>query len=154
MERTEVTEKRIGFQRELVTPLDKERNADFRVGTLISGAIVSNNLDILSGGGRLYDVAQSNVVRLRVLNAEIYNNEAGWLELEFRDGNWLGGRVMGPYKLDGRQGKYLEEQSVAGRYFTSSIFVAILSGWTGQPLSNDGVKVNISFLEEPRDLLE
>ena len=151
-ERIDITEKRIGPNRELVTPMDEFRGATFSVGTIISGAILSNNLDILSGGGRLYPVVASSVVELRPVNLEMWNQEAGWLEVEFRDGGWTGGRVLGPYYLQGRSRKGIPYEELKGRYFTSSIFAVVLSGWAAQPLST-GVKVNISYVKVPLDLL-
>ena len=149
-ERLEITEKKLGLNRDLVTPIDELRAAEFAVGTVISGGIVSNALDILSGGGRLRDVATSNQVRIRPLNLEVFNQEGGWLELEFRDGFTTGSRVLGPYYIQARSGIKRNRDELIGRYFTSGIFVQVLSGWAAQPLST-GVKVNISFVEEPLD---
>lgn len=138
--------------RKLVTPLDVFRGADFRAALIISGAVASNNRDVLSGGGRLYQV--SSPVRARMLNLEVWNNEAGWIEVEFRDGGSAGGRVLGPYKVDTRSRFAQVAENLAGRYFTSSIHFQVLSGWTAQPVTTDGVKVNVGFIAEPTDFYE
>lgn len=138
--------------RKLVTPLEVFRGADFRAVLIISGAVVSNNLDVLSGGGRIYQV--SSPVKVRMLNLEVWNNEAGWLEIEFRDGGSNGGRVLGPYKVDTRSRFSQGGEDLIGRSFTSSIHFQVLSGWTGQPLSSDGVKVSVGFVADPTDFVE
>lgn len=152
-ERTEIELKQLHPDRRLVSPLDDLRGGDFRVGTLISGAVVSNALSILSGGGQLYNVVASSVVKMRLLNIEMFNNEPGWIEVEFRDGIWTGGRVAGPYHLLPLTGTTIPENALKGRHFTSGIFVAVLSGYAAQPLSN-GVKINIGVVHDPQDVYE
>lgn len=138
--------------RRLTTPLEVFRGADFRAALIISGAVASNNLDVLSGGGRIYQV--SSPVKVRMLNLEVWNNEAGWLEVEFRDGGSNGGRVLGPYKVDSRSRFSQVGEDLMGRSFTSSIHFQVLSGWTAQPLSNDGVKVAVGWVADPTDFYE
>lgn len=132
----------LGKDRALVTPIDELRAGDFGVGTINSGGVVS--------GGGLTLRAVSSPSRLRVLNADVYNNDGGWLEVEFRDGGFAGGRVLGPFKVLSRDQFSVPQDQLKGRYFTSSIYAMILSGWVAQPLSN-GVKVNVSFIAEPLD---
>ena len=148
---TEVTQRQIGRDRELVLPVDQFRASDFRAGLIISGAVASNQLDVLSGGGRLYAVTTSSVVRVRPLNLELWNNEAGWVEVEVRDGGTNGGRVLGPYLLTSRSEKRIPAEDLQGKNFTSSVHLQVLSGWVAQPLSN-GLKVNLGFVLEPLDL--
>lgn len=131
--------------RKLITPMDKLRGADFSVGTVVSGATVS--------GGTLALYTVSSPVKVRILNLEIWNAEPGWLEIEFRDGGFGGGRVLGPYNLLPRAGLSKNENELAGRYFTSAVCVVVLSGYAAQPLSN-GVKINIGRLNEPSDWFE
>lgn len=137
----------------MVSPLDELRGGDFHVGTIISGAVLSNGLNILSGGGQLYNVVTSSVIRIRPTNIELYNGENGWIEVEFRDGLWIGGRVAGPYRLLPLSERVIPESQLRGRYFTSGIFVAVLSGYAAQPLSN-GIKVNVGVLHDPQDWYE
>lgn len=139
--------------RRLVTPLDLLRGSDFAAATLISGAAVSNALGVLSGGGAIRSITTSNLAKMRVVSLEMFNAEPGWLEVEFRDGIWTGGRVLGPFTLQGRSEKRLVGAELYGRYFTSSIFGVVLSGYAAQPLSN-GVKINISYIEDPTDYYE
>ena len=135
----------IGRDRALGTPIDEFRASDFGVGTINSGGNVS--------GGGLTIRSVSGPTRLRVLSAEMWNNEAGWLEIEFRDGNFNGGRVLGPFKVLSRDQLAIPREQLQGRYFTSGIHAIVLSGWVSQPLSN-GVKCNISFVAEPTDFYE
>lgn len=150
-ERVEYEPKTLHPDRRFVSPLEVFRGASFAVGTLISGAVASNNLDVLSGGGRLYQV--SSPVEVRIVNLELYNQEAGWVEVEFRDGGWIGSRVLGPYKIDGRSERSVPYERLLGRYFTSSIHGVVLSGWTAEPLSA-GVKVNVGYALSPTDFYE
>ena len=150
-ERIEYTPKLLHPDRNLVTPMDVFRGSRFVAASLISGAAVSNNLDVLSGGGRMFQV--SSPVRARVLNLEVSNREPGWLEVEFRDGGAAGGRVLGPYRIDALADRRLGVDDLIGRYFTSSIHGLVRSGYTAQPLSN-GVLVNLSFILEPTDFYE
>lgn len=152
-ERVETVPQRLHPDRKLVSPLDDLRGGDFHVGTIISGAVLSNNLDILSGGGDLYSVVASSVIRVRLLNIEMFNNEPGWIEVEFRDGMWTGGRVAGPYHLLPLSRQAVPENELKGRYVTSGIFVAVLSGYAAQPLSN-GIKVNVGVVHDPQDFYE
>lgn len=152
-ERLEIEPKHLHPDRRLVSPLDELRGGDFHVGTLISGAVLSNGLSILSGGGQLYNVVASSVVKIRLLGIEMFNNEAGWIEVEFRDGIWTGGRVAGPYHLLPLTRTSIPETELKGRYVTSGIFVAVLSGYAAQPLSN-GVKINVGVIHDPQDWVE
>ena len=95
-EEIQFREKRL-VGRDLLTPIDVFRGADFSAGVLISGAVQSG-VGVLSGGGIIYQV--SSPVNVRVLNLEMANQEPGWLEVEFRDGHFGGGRVLGPYRLN------------------------------------------------------
>ena len=125
--------------------MDELRASDFGVGTINSGGNVS--------GGGLTIRAVSSPSRLRVLAAEMWNNDGGWLEIEFRDGNFNGGRVLGPFKVLSRDQFAVPREQLQGRYFASGIHAIVLSGWVAQPLSN-GVKVNISWIAEPLDFYQ
>lgn len=152
-ERQETQPKLLGPNRSLLTPMDIFRGAEFVVGLAISGAVLSNNLPVLSGGGRLYAITTSNVARIRVLTLELHNEEPGWIQVEFRDGGTTGGRVLGPYDLNSLTGMRRDTQELQGRYFTSSVHFQVLSGYAAQPLSN-GIKVNLSYILEPQDFFE
>ena len=151
-ERTQFESMGLHPDRKLVTQLDEIRGSDFRTALLISGAVTSNSRDVLSGGGRIYQV--SSPVKVRMLNLEMFNQENGWLEIEFRDGGEMGGRVLGPYVVQGRNEKRLSYDEMRGRYFTSSVHAVVLSGWQSEPLTSNGVKVNMSFVAEPTDYYE
>lgn len=133
----------------LIIPLDIVRGAAFAVASVLSGAVASNNLPPLSGGGRVYAIVTSSIVKARPLSIELWNKEAQWLEVEFRDGGTNGGRVLGPYNLLPRTGMSVPRENLYGRYFTSSIHLQILSGPIAQPLSN-GVLVNVSYVLDPQ----
>ena len=151
---------RVGYQpqllspdRELVTPLDTFRGAEFVAASIISGAVLSNERSVLSGGGRALAITTSNVARIRMLNLELHNDEPGWIQVEFRDGGTAGGRVLGPYDLNPLTGLSKKAEELQGRYFTSSVHLQVLSGYAAQPLSN-GIKVNVGYILEPRDFFE
>lgn len=150
-EETRVIPQNLHPDRKLVTPLEIERGASFFTGNIISGAVASNNIPVLSGGGLLYQV--SSPVRVRMLGLEMFNREIGWLEIEFRDGGETGGRVLGPYTLNGRASVTKSRDDLIGAYFTSSIHAVILSGYAAQPLSN-GVRANLRYVLEPTDYRE
>ena len=135
----------IGKDRALVTPMDELRASDFGIGTINSGGNVS--------GGGLTIRAVSGPTRLRILNADLWNQEGGWVEVEFRDGGFAGGRVLGPFQALSRTSLPIPQEQLQGRYFTSGIHAIVLSGWVAQPLSN-GVKVNISWIAEPLDFYQ
>lgn len=139
--------------RKLVTPMDQFTGGDFLTGLVISGAIASNNRDVLSGGGILQSVVSGSVVKVRPVNIEMRNEDSGWMEVEFRDGGWTGGRVAGPYTLQPKSERTILGDQLVGKYFTSSVFLAVLSGYTGQPLAN-GIKVNMGFVKEPLDFYQ
>lgn len=128
--------------RKLVTPMDIFLGADFAVGNIVSGGA-------LSGGGLNLQIVSSPTT-MRVLNAHLFNNEAGWVEVEFLDGGRHGGLVMGPFRVQGLSERQLTYEEVVGRKFTSSIYADVRSGWTAEPLSN-GVNVKASFVKEPTD---
>lgn len=146
-ERIEFQEKRL-VGRELLTPLDLFRAAEQSVATLNSGATQSGTL-AGSGGGIIFQV--SSPVKARLLGLDMFNQEVGWIEVEFRDGHFGGSRVAGPYKLDGRIGVNIPYWELQGKVFTSGIYGVVLSGWTALPLSN-GIKVNCAMILEPRDI--
>jgi len=129
--------------RDRVIPTDTWRGSNFGTGTINSGATVS-------GGGTDIRVV-SSPSRIRVLNLELFNNENGWIEIEFRDGHFGGGRVLGPYRLNAFSERRVTKEELEGRFFTSSIHGIALSGYNSTPLSN-GVQVNVSFALEPTDI--
>ena len=129
--------------RDLLTPIDVFRAAEFFDGNIVSGGIVS--------GGGLTLKAVSSPVNIRLLNGSIFNNEAGWLEVVFRDGGAAGSRVLGPFRVEAYSQRKLPFDEIQGRVFTSGIYVEVRSGWTAQPLSN-GVNVNVGVVQEPTDL--
>lgn len=140
--------------RKLVIPMDEFRGGDFVVGTIISGAALSNGRGLLSGGGNVASVTTSSVIRIRPLNLELYNGEPGWVTVEFMDGSYVGGAVLGPYKVLPESRLPVPREDLVGRYFTSSIF-AVVSGWTPQCLtSGHGVKVKMGYVKEPLDFYE
>ena len=141
-----VRQRSLGKDRQLVTPLDTVRAAEFFVGSLASGAH-------LSAGG-LTLKAVSSPVRIRPLNVEVYNTESVWYELEFRDGGFLGGRVLGPYRVNAYSEKFLDTPQLAGHYFTSSVYVMALSGGAATMTSGAGIRVNMGVLQDPQDFYE
>lgn len=141
-DRVEQEPKLLHPDRKLVTPLDVFQGAEYFDGNIISGGTVS-------GGGLSLKVV-SSPVRIRLLNLSIFNNEGGWLEVQFRDGGAAGGRVLGPYRVNAYTGVPIPGDQLVGRYFTSSIYAEVRSGWTAQPLSN-GVNINAGAIQEPRD---
>lgn len=147
MSQEEVILKQLGPNRELLTPMEVFRASDFRVGTIESGAHLSGR------GLTLYQV--SSPVKVKLLNVELFNAEAGWIEVEFRDGGFQGGRVLGPYRLNLYSNLRLPYEDVLGRTFTSSIYAMIRSGYTANPINSGfGVLVNASICLEPRDYYE
>lgn len=142
MQPREVAQKFLGPDRNLRYAMDTFRGARFaaHASGILSGGTVSG------GGLTLYQV--SSQVTVRLLNVEVWNREAGWIEVEFRDGGFAGGRVLGPMKVNPRDRLELSTEQVLGRTFTSSIYVMVLSGYAAQPLSN-GVLVNAGFVLEP-----
>ena len=133
----------LGADGELITPMDVFRAADFSTGSLVSGNITSGNGLTLK--------AVSSQVKLRVVNLQMYNREGGWLEIAYYDGGRAGARVLGPYRIQAYSERSIPFAELQGRYFTSSVHVQALSGWTGQPLSN-GVDINISYVREATDV--
>ena len=124
-------------ERSLVTPIDIFQAAKFSTGIFTSGHVASG-LSLVSV------VSPTNI---RPLNLELFNQDAGWIEVEFRNGGLDGGRVLGPYVLNARSERRLSYDEVVGRYFTSGIHMTFLSGYTATPLSA-GIKVNISYIKE------
>mgnify|MGYP001564098837 CR=1 FL=1 len=147
-EETRFIQQNLHPDRKLITPLEVERGATFAIGSIISGAVASNNIPVASGGGLLYQV--SSPVKVRMLGLEMFNREVGWIELELRDGGETGGRVLGPYSLGGRAGVSKSKDDLIGAYFTSSVHAVVLSGFAAQPLSN-GIRVNLRFVLDPSD---
>lgn len=139
--------RKLGLNREFVDPVEMERASDFSVGNLLSGADTSGN------GVAIYSVVASTPTRVRILNLEIFNNEPGWVEVEFRDGITTGGRVLGPYRLNPLSPFSVPREQLIGRYFTSAIYGMVRSGFAVRPLSN-GVQVNVSRYNEAIDLRE
>jgi len=131
--------------RKLVTPMDIFRAAEFFAGSIVSGGSVS-------GGGLTLKVV-SSPVNIRPLNLHMMNNEGGWLEVQFRDGNAVGGLVLGPYRIDSYSERKIPYEELVGHKFTSAIYGEVRSGWTAQPLSN-GVSVNMGVAQEPTDFYE
>ena len=129
--------------RELLSPIDIFRAAEFSVGSIVSGGIVS--------GGGLTLKAVSSPVNIRLLNLHMFNNEAGWLEVQFLDGGSIGGRVLGPYHIEPFSEREVPYDKLVGRKFTSAIYGEVRSGWAAQPLST-GVSVAVSYVQEPTDL--
>jgi hypothetical protein len=141
-ERQEVESKEL-VGRELLSPINVFRTAEFADGTIASGGIVS--------GGGLTLRAVSSPSNIRLLNLHLFNNEAGWVEVVFKDGGTAGGRVLGPFRLGGFTERKVPYQEMLGRKFTSSVYAEVRSGWIAQPLST-GVNVNAGFVLEPTDL--
>jgi len=144
-ERMDITQKNLGPNRNLLTPLEIFRGSEYFDGTIISGGNVS-------GGGLSLKVVSSDV-KIRLLNLHLMNNEGGWLEVQFRDGGGGGGRVLGPYRLGAYSEVDIPEKKLTGRYFTSAVYCEVRSGWTSQPLST-GVNVNAGVIQEPGDFYE
>lgn len=145
---TEIYQEKQLVGRELLTPINLLRAAEQTVATLISGAVQSGTF-ALSGGGLIYQV--SSPVNVRLVGLDMFNREAGWLEVEFRDGGFGGDRVAGPYRLNPREEYHIPYWELLGKKFTSSVYGVVLSGWAAQPLSN-GVRVNIARVNEAIDL--
>lgn len=144
-ERIESEQKVLHPDRKLVTPMDVFIGAIPAQGRLLSGGAVS--------GGGLNLLIVSSPSNLRLVNMHLFNREGGWLEIQFRDGNSIGDIKMGPYRLQAYSERQLPYEQVVGRYFTSSIYVEVRSGWTSQPLSN-GVDIDVSVVKQPTDWYE
>ena len=124
-------------ERELRTEIDVFQAAKFSTG-IFTSAHVASGLSLVSV------VSPTNI---RPLNLELFNQDAGWIEVEFRDGGLDGGRVLGPYVLNARSERRLSYDELIGRYFTSGIHMTFISGYTATPLSS-GIKVNVSHVKE------
>lgn len=129
--------------RELLTPIDALRASDFAVGSIVSGGNQS-------GGGVNLKIV-SSAVKMRPVALHLFNNEGGWLEVVFHDGGFAGGRVLGPFRIQPLAEYRVPPEDLLGRYFTSSIYSQVRSGWTAQPLST-GVQIEVSWVPEPTDL--
>lgn len=135
-----------------IAPLERLRGSQFvGSGSLVSGAVVSGGgLTVLAVVSAPSGMVGSVIIPL---NLEMHNDEPGWVQVEFRDGGFAGGRVCGPYDLNPRQRLAIPQADLEGRRFTSSVYGMVLSGWTGQPLSN-GVKINMGYIRDPGYFLE
>ena len=128
--------------RELQTPIDEFKAADFATGTLNSGHAQGSGLILIS-------TSTSSVVRSRLLNMEAFNHNSNIVAVEFRDG--LDGAstaplVLGPIDILPNSGVSRNRDDLIGRYAASGLFGVILSGNSSQ-----GVTVGMSFLREARD---
>ena len=124
-------------ERELRTEIDVFQAAKFSTG-------IFTNAHIASGLSLVSVVSPTNI---RPVNLELFNQDAGWIEVEFRDGGLDGERVLGPYVLNARSERRLSYDELIGRYFTSGIHMTFIAGYTATPLPN-GIKVNVSYVKE------
>ena len=86
----EIVNKLMGEFRQLVTPMDLFRAANF-TRNILSGA--SN----YTSGQSLLTVAASNVSRIKPVMVHIQNRETTHMTILFRDGSITGTVVAGPY---------------------------------------------------------
>ena len=136
----------LGQDRQLVTPMDELRASDFAVGSLASGAH-------LSGGGVTLRAVSGPVI-IRPMNAAFYNLENAFYEIEFRDGGFLGARVLGPYRVLAYGEKRLAQEELLGHRFTSSVYLMVISGSVATMTSGAGIRADMGFIQEPRDFYE
>ena len=136
----------LGQDRQLVTPIDQLRASDFAVGSLASGAH-------LSGGGVTLRAVSGPVI-IRPMNVELYNLESVFYEVEYRDGGFLGGRVLGPYRILPYGEKRLAQEELMGHRFTSSVYLMVISGAAATMTSGAGIRAGMGFIQEPRDFYE
>lgn len=139
-------ERRLGPNRNYVTPVEQFRGADFATGSLLSGGV----------SGVLASVVLRSVSgneRLRMVNVDLYHQDTtGWLLVEIRDGGVAGGtRIAGPWLVNAQGERHIPPEELIGRYATSSITLVAISGGVASPLST-GLLSKVSYFAEPTDL--
>lgn len=137
--------------REFLTQLDQFRAASNASATILSGQTI-----LTSAAVDIVAVTLSNITRINPIGLHMVNQErAAWLTVEFRDGGFLGRRLLGPMTINPSSERWVDPAQLVGKNAYSSWAGVILSAGTGagQPVSN-GLIVNLSFVTEALDLRE
>jgi hypothetical protein len=129
--------RRIGANRQLVTPMDELRASDFITGLLSGANSYVSGITVLSG-------ITSNIVTIRPLQAHLHNRETSHMTIVFRDGSISGNIVMGPYILNPTQERDINQEQLRGRRFTSGIYAMVISG-----TFSTGIDYQMGYLVEP-----
>lgn len=132
-------EPKLIVDRDLKTPIDLFRAAGFATGAALSAHVASGLL--------LKQV--SSEVKIRPLNIEMYNRNANWVCIEYRDGGMSGGRVLGPYVINTTSERRIGYDEIVGAYFTSGAYMCVISGAVSQ-----GVVGSIRYVQEALDIRE
>lgn len=134
---SETVEKRIGRDRQVVTPIDEFRASQFT-------AVVLSGADGYVSGQTVLSVVASSIVRIRVINIHLHNRETANITVLFRDGGITGGVVAGPFRINPTTDRTIPKDELMGRFFLSSIYAVVLSGTysAGSPL-------DIGYILEP-----
>lgn len=130
-------EQRIGTDRQLVTPIDEFRAAEY------TSAVLSGTANYVSGQ-TLLSITASNVVRMRLDHVHFHNRESGGRTIVFRDGGIAGNIIGGPWTINPIQERTIPPWMLKGHYALSSFYAVVISG-----TFTAGIDVTIGFINEP-----